>query len=491
MLELVVVILTATVAGLGYACWRLQTRFQQQHLRLVEGGQSIRVKDSEIAGLHSTVTDQKNALAQLQIDLNGIKSQAVEHQQIITDKKTEIRAMNDEVTRLKQELDQMRLNEHQHREQISALEQALESANGESMYKVALALTLANAAFDALLVIDQDCNILAINTAAEEIFAIQKSTSKRLADLTSTPALEMMVEDVLANEEEALEEQMTIHDRIYLVSAQVIRREGHVFIGLALQDITQLIRLNRARRDMVANISHELRTPIANIRLIIDGLFHDQDKPKRKDSISSLRAIARETDALLWLVQEMADLSMIESGQAIVRMIEVPLIEVVNEAVERLSNQMAAKQLKVVRHVPEKINVLCDRDLMQRVLMNLLHNAMKWSPLDEAVTISAITDRDEVVISVFDNGEGVADDQVDRIFERFYQVDASRSINDGTGLGLAICKHIVVAHGGRIWAEGNSKGGGGHFKFTLLSAETTPETPDYYANNGSANGSAK
>jgi signal transduction histidine kinase len=239
---------------------------------------------------------------------------------------------------------------------------------------------------------------------------------------------------------------------------------------------------------MVANISHELRTPIANIRLIIDGLFHDQDKPKRKDSISSLRAIARETDALLWLVQEMADLSMIESGQSIVRMVEVPLIEVVNEAIERLTNQMAAKQLKVVRHIPDKIQVLCDRDLMQRVVMNLLHNAMKWSPVGDAVTINAVIDGEEVVISVFDNGPGVPDSQVDRIFERFYQVDASRSGGEGTGLGLAICKHIVVAHGGRIWAEGNSKGAGGRFKFTLLLAEEVPETTNYYSSNGAMNG---
>jgi two-component system phosphate regulon sensor histidine kinase PhoR len=91
-------------------------------------------------------------------------------------------------------------------------------------------------------------------------------------------------------------------------------------------------------------------------------------------------------------------------------------------------------------------------------------------------------DGDEVVVSVFDNGPGVPDAQVDRIFERFYQVDASRSGHEGTGLGLAICKHIVVAHGGRIWAEGNGQGAGGRFKFTLLSADNTIETPAYYAN---------
>ena len=96
-----------------------------------------------------------------------------------------------------------------------------------------------------------------------------------------------------------------------------------------MQDITDLVHLNRARRDLVANISHELRTPITRIRLIIEGLFLDADKPKRKASIQSLKEIAMETDALLWLAQELLDLSMIESGQAILRLVKTPLKQVV------------------------------------------------------------------------------------------------------------------------------------------------------------------
>ena len=168
----------------------------------------------------------------------------------------------------------------------------------------------------------------------------------------------------------------------------------------------------------------------------------------------------------------MADLSMIESGQAIVRLFEVPLAELVDEAILRIVDQSDEKGLQIVRHVPEKIAVLCDRGLTKRVLVNLIHNAMKWSPENEAITIEAVNGADEVTIGVLDNGPGVPDDQVERIFERFYQVDSSRSRHEGgTGLGLAICKHIIEAQGGRIWAEGNSDGSGGRFRFTLLSAE--------------------
>jgi len=103
-------------------------------------------------------------------------------------------------------------------------------------------------------------------------------------------------------------------------------------------------------------------------------------------------------------------------------------------------------------------------------LANLLHNAIKWSPPNDAITITADVQASEIIVSVFDNGPGVPDRLRERIFERFYQADVSRSGDDGTGLGLAICKHIIEAHGGRIWAEGNRQGKGGHFRFTVLNA---------------------
>lgn len=329
---------------------------------------------------------------------------------------------------------------------------------------------LADGAYDVLLVIDTRFNILATNESAEKLFDKSTLTGSSLKDITDLPELELMVSDALVNEEESFEEQMMYKDRHYRVRTQVYRHDDRPYVRLAMSDITQLVKLNRARRDMVANISHELRTPIANIRLIIDNLFHDQDKPKRKDSISSLRNIARETENLMWLVQEMSDLSMIESGQSIVRMIENNLRQMVLDAIERLEQRIEVHNIIVQNNVPAHFMVLCDRDLVQRVLVNLIHNAIKWSPQGETIIINAQNGGDEVTISVFDNGPGVSPEQVDRIFERFYQVDASRSGGEGTGLGLAICRHIVEAHGGKIWAEANTVNKGGRFFFTLLSA---------------------
>src|SRR5829696_7170100 len=216
---------------------------------------------------------------------------------------------------LKQEINQREEALSFLRRSLAEYDELLEASHEEEdqpdEYKIALALTLSNVAYDALLVVDEHTRILASNKSAEILFNNPRPRGRMLVDVTELPELESMVMDALANEEESFEEQIVFRKRFYRVRSQVIRRDGNLFIGLALQDVSELVRLNRARRDMVANISHELRTPIANIRLIIDSLFHEQDKPKRKQSTSAVRAIARETDSLLWLVQELLDLSMI------------------------------------------------------------------------------------------------------------------------------------------------------------------------------------
>lgn len=355
---------------------------------------------------------------------------------------------------------------------IKKLRAQLNIIERESAESKALFSTISNVAFDLAFLLDEERTIIMYNNAANVLFGDTNPIGEKLDDVIDSPDLLNIVQYAL-NEEDSLEEQFVIHDTYYRAKTQVMNYDGeHRFIGVAMQDITRLVRLNRARRDLVANISHELRTPITRIRLIIEGLFHEAEKPKRKASIESLKEIAMETDTLLWLAQELLDLSMIESGQAILKLVETPLKQVVDDAIERLIPQAETKELTVVSYVPDKFDALCDADQLRRVLGNLIHNAIKWSPEKEAITVTATESDEEITISVFDNGPGVPDDLRERIFERFYQVDASRSGHEGTGLGLAICKHIIEAHGGKIWAEGNSQGKGGRFMFTVLKADT-------------------
>ncbi len=326
---------------------------------------------------------------------------------------------------------------------------------------------LADCAFDALLLLDTEQRVVAVNDAASQIFGRMPNPGESLISYTQSLELESMVLGAISYEEENFEEQITIDRRPYRTRVRSRGTGQSRLIGLAMQDVTDLVRLSRARRDMVANISHELRTPIANIRLIIDGLFHEGEKPKGKASRSALKDIARETDSLLWLVQELYDLSMIESGEAILRMVDVPLLPLVQEAIERMEDQSLHKQINLRLDISDDLVVLADRDQVRRVLMNLTHNAIKHSPEGGTISVVASAQNDDVVIGVIDEGPGLAEEHVQRVFERFYQIDPARSRGEGTGLGLAICKHIVEAHDGHIWAESNTNAPGGRFYFTL------------------------
>jgi len=354
---------------------------------------------------------------------------------------------------------------------LGRLRAKLEMSQIENQETKALSAAICDFSFDIVLLLDQDLSIALANGRARRLFGDGDPSGRNLAGLVESPEL-LSLAQLALYEDESIEEQFVIEDTNYRARTQAIAvGETQRYIVIGMQDITELVGLNRARRDLVANISHELRTPITRIRLIIEGLFLEADKPKRKASIQSLKEIAMETDALLWLAQELLDLSMIESGEAILRLVKTPLKQVVDEAIARLESLAAMKDLNIICHVPQDYDALCDADQLKRVFGNLLHNAIKWSPQGEAITVTASEQADEFTVSIFDNGPGIPDDLRNRVFERFYQADASRSGDEGTGLGLAICKHIVEAHGGRIWAEGNSLGKGGHFVLTVLKAD--------------------
>lgn len=433
---------------------------------------------SIVDALQSTIEDQKHVIDALQSAQTARDQAVAALRSDYEQQRRELETLREAAQSHEQALARAQAELKTAEARLSETAEALKSADADADYKLILALTLANAAYDALLVLDEDKRVIAINNSAETLFERTRPIGQPLVEVTDSPELESIVDDAMMYSEESFEEQLTLRRRPHRVRAQVITRNGHRFIGLALQDVSELVRLNRARRDMVANISHELRTPIANIRLTIDSIFHEQEKPKGKASRSALKVIARETDSLLWLVQELLDLSMIESGQAILRMVDVPADMLVEEAIERMTDLSETKNLTIVSDVPVGIQVLCDRDQARRVLINLIHNAIKWSPANETITVRVMNGSDEVTFSVLDNGPGVPEDHRERIFERFYQVDTSRSGGEGTGLGLAICKHIVEAHGGRIWAESNANGGGGKFVFTLPGVTEPVDSPD-------------
>jgi len=237
---------------------------------------------------------------------------------------------------------------------------------------------------------------------------------------------------------------------------------------LVLQDLTQVHRLESIRRDFISNISHELRTPLASLKALVDTLDDGalEDPPAAR---SFLKRMTIELDALTQMVQELLELSRIESGQVPIEPHPADITEIITVPIERLRPQAERAGLTIKTDLPTKpLLVLSDVERTRQVITNLVHNAIKFTPSGGTITVSAARTGDEAIISISDTGIGIPEDDLPRIFERFYKTDRARS-SGGTGLGLAIAKHIVQAHGGRIWAS-SRPGEGSTFQFTLPTA---------------------
>jgi two-component system phosphate regulon sensor histidine kinase PhoR len=250
------------------------------------------------------------------------------------------------------------------------------------------------------------------------------------------------------------------------VTITPLQEADHQERVVILQDLTEIRRLDAVRRDFVSNISHELRTPLASLKALVDtlrdGALDDASAAQR-----FLDRIETEVDALSQMVQELLELSRIESRQAPLRLTPSPVVDVVVPAAERLRPQAERAGISLTIDLPPDLpSVLADAERGQQVVTNLVQNAIKFTQPGGQVAVFAEPAGDEVVVSVRDTGVGIPADDLPRIFERFYKADRARS-GGGTGLGLAIAKHIVQGHGGRIWAE-SIEGRGSTFYFSLL-----------------------
>ena len=234
---------------------------------------------------------------------------------------------------------------------------------------------------------------------------------------------------------------------------------------IVLQDRTELRRLERVRREFVTNISHELRTPLATLKLLSETLSLDggDDAALLQDYLGRIEV---EVDRLAQMVDELGELSLIETGQVTLERGPVRLCPLAQRAMERLEAQASRAGLTVTVDVPDDLpRLFADERRLEQVLVNLLHNAIKFTPSGGAIRISGVEVNGVVEVSVQDSGVGIAREDLERIFERFYKADKSRS-STGTGLGLAIARHIVELHGGKIRAE-SEEGRGSRFLFTL------------------------
>ena len=345
---------------------------------------------------------------------------------------------------------------------------------------------------EAILVTDQSGRILMGNQTFEKLFGVSGAIEGRMPiELVRHRDVQNAIDQTLKTGQAVFLDLTRSDDRERHFDVQIapILQDDHIAGSVTIfYDITELRRLERIRKDFVANVSHELRTPLTTIKgcasTLADGALDDREASQR-----FVKMINTHADRLHNLVENILDLSRIESGALPLEIDVYPVQEIVNSVVGQIRPLAKEKSLAIEINTKENVQVQCDRKLIEQALLNLLDNAVKYTPeggkiwiqtrdfkhaekgrenrLNRPEDIENQTRTRRIALEVKDTGMGVPLSDVDRIFERFYRVDKGRSrAMGGTGLGLSIVRHIMDAHGGRVYVE-SEQGKGSTFGLTL------------------------
>jgi two-component system phosphate regulon sensor histidine kinase PhoR len=331
---------------------------------------------------------------------------------------------------------------------------------------------------DGILITDSTGEITSLNPAAARLLGVspERAPGHSLIEVARDHDLYAALHTCLAQPGPSIQVEVRLGAaQVVATCTAVPPAAGQRVTGLVvLQDVTELRRLERARRDFIANISHELRAPLAAIKLLVETLETAlTDDPAAAPRF--LQQIAVELDGMTQLVRELLELARIESGLVALQFAAVPVEPLLAGAADRLRPLAERKQITVQVDAPAALPpVRADAGRIEQVLLNLVHNAIKFTPPGGRITLRARPHPEGVVLCVEDTGQGIEPEDLPRVFERFYKGDKARAAGgeSGTGLGLAIAKHLVQTHSGRIWAT-STPGQGATFCFTLPPAPPT------------------
>lgn len=265
----------------------------------------------------------------------------------------------------------------------------------------------------------------------------------------------------------------TLRQHFFAATVAAVHADNHLGAVIVLHDITELRKLERVRRDFVANVSHEFRTPLTAIQGFAETLLEGaMDDPQHRERF--LRIIVEHSRRLARLTEDLLELSKMDADRLELEIRCVKVSQLIESCLETTRHRAQEKELELVVKPADGVpDIAGDRRRLAEVLQNLLDNAVQYTLSRGKITVSAKAREGEAVITVTDTGIGIPKADQSRIFERFYRVDAARSREaGGTGLGLSIAKHIVEAHGGRIWVESElGQGSDFHFSVPLFDQE--------------------
>lgn len=347
-----------------------------------------------------------------------------------------------------------RAREVTHARDDVALDEAIEDSTREAAERVARAeavqhwmLAALDEATDAIVVVDRIGREIVRNAPA------RRFDGARHGEVLAQDAVDEVLHAALDGVTSQRELQLYGPPRQVLhLRSFPLRRDGEVVGAVAFtRDISESRRVESVRRDFVANVSHELKTPIGALGLLAETMAAADD-PKVVQQLAD--RVVREADRLSRIVDDLLDLSQIEAQEAPSRA-PIPVRLLVSETVDlvQAAADLAEVPIRVTPEPPE-IEIACDRRQMRSALMNLLDNAIKYSGSHQTVEVGAEVVGDRIALVVRDHGIGIPTRDLERIFERFYRVDRARSRDTGgTGLGLAIVRHVAQAHGGDVTVE--------------------------------------
>jgi len=327
---------------------------------------------------------------------------------------------------------------------------------------------------EAVIAVESDRRILAINPGAEKIFGVPKPAA--MGRLLIETIRNQKIDEIMAkaiNDQTLvpgeLESRQPGGKTLRINAVGIGKSESGVCGFLVANDVTEVRRLENLRREFVANVSHELKTPLTSIKGFIETLLGGALED-RVQSERFLKIMDEDAERLTRLIDEILDLSQIESADASLRPEPVELQRELSKVLSVFEARIHSKKLRIENRLTARPlpPVLADRDQLKQVFMNLLDNAIKFSGENGRIIIDAASAEGEKLrVSIEDTGIGIPEHLIPRIFERFFRVDKARSRElGGTGLGLAIVKHIIEAHGGDVTCESRA-GKGSKFSFTL------------------------
>ncbi|GKV66879.1 MULTISPECIES: two-component system histidine kinase PnpS [unclassified Sporosarcina] len=320
--------------------------------------------------------------------------------------------------------------------------------------------TLISSIGSSLLMFGRQGAVNLVNRVYEETFhkSSEELIGRTYKDIGLPADIEREIEAIFLTEEkrsfqsEVYLDEGLCHLEVY--GAPVIGENGNwLGIVIILHDITELIRLEQVRKDFVANVSHELKTPVTSIKgfseMLLDGVVEDA-AIKRE----FLEIMYKESNRLQLLIEDLLHLSSMERGSFEITRRPVDLMDIIGQSVQIVQTKLQDKDMKIVLEAPESLLIQADHDRLVQVMVNLLNNAVAYSQGGTVITISIQEVSGSVSIAVTDQGIGIMPSELPRLFERFYRIDRARSRESGgTGLGLAIVKHIIEAHQGTVTVD--------------------------------------